>query len=123
MSCRENHPDDTSRRLVERMLEDESLTSGLVDDAAAALLDWGKMQVKALVRQAGGLWQEKLDKGFADLRHAMRYISKQVGETTPEMQIERVHTLLEAQAKARAEAEADSEHPLEGILEEEDYAA
>jgi hypothetical protein len=123
MPCCKNHPDDTTQRLVERMLEDESLTSGLVDDAAAVLLDWGKMQVLALVRQAEGLWQNGLDTEFANLRHTMRYISRQAGEAMPEMQIDQVHTLLEAQARVEAEAEAKDEHPLECTLEEADNAA
>lgn len=121
MPCCESHPDDTAQRLVERLLEDESLTSDLVDDAAATLLDWGKTQVQALVQQADGLRQKELAAGFASLRHAMRRISKQAGETTPEMQTERVRALLEAQVEA--EEQVDSKLPLESALEEENDAA
>jgi hypothetical protein len=123
MPCCKNCPDDTAQRLVERMLEDESLTSGLIDDAAAVLLDWGKTRLQALVQQAEGLWQNGLDKAFANLRHTMRDISKQAGKATPEMQIDQVHALLEAQARVETEVEAEEKYPLESTLEEKDHAA
>jgi len=73
------------RRAVERILEDESLTADLTDDAARTLLDWG-------VARAKGLWQEKAK--LADLRRAMKRINREAGKAAPEAQTEWVRVLL-----------------------------
>jgi len=75
---------ESHRYAVERILEDESLTADLTDDAAKTLLDWG-------VTRAKELGQEKK---FADLRRAMKRISREAGKAAPEAQAEWVRALL-----------------------------
>ncbi|MEA3339493.1 MAG: hypothetical protein U9R15_05950 [Chloroflexota bacterium] len=77
------------RRAVERILEDEALTSDLTDDSAALLLDWGLAQAKAMTQQA-----EDIGARLIDLRRAMKRINREGGKAAPEVQVERVRMLL-----------------------------
>ncbi len=87
------------RAASERILEDESLTSDLLDPAARVLLDWGQAQVEALVAQ--GTPSREFDARLADLRRTLKRIARQAGEeATPEAQVERVRDLLAATAEA-----------------------
>lgn len=79
---------------VERLLEDETLTSDLVDQAARVLLDWGVEQVSWIAQQADGVASSKLDAHLATIRRAMKRISKRAGEAPPGRQRERVRALL-----------------------------
>ncbi|HEY71972.1 MAG: hypothetical protein DRJ03_11225 [Chloroflexi bacterium] len=87
-------------RAVERILEDESLTADLTDDAARTLLDWG-------VARAKGLEQEKAK--LTDLRRAMKRINQEAGKAAPEAQVERVRALL-----AEIEAQPITEEVKDG---------
>ncbi|MFL7791182.1 MAG: hypothetical protein AB8I69_03505 [Anaerolineae bacterium] len=82
------------RSATERLLEDESLTADLVDDAAKLLLGWGLEMVKRAVQQAEGLPSEEIDTRLAELRHTMKRINREVGQVEPEAQAEQLQTLL-----------------------------
>jgi len=86
--------DPNHHHAVERILEDESLTADLADDAARTLLDWG-------VARAKGLGQRKK---FTDLRRAMKRVNREAGKAAPKAQVERVRALL---------AEIETEQTLE----------
>ncbi|MFQ6102152.1 MAG: hypothetical protein ACE5OS_13085 [Anaerolineae bacterium] len=89
-------------RAVERILEDESFTAGLTDDAARVLLDWG-------IAQAEGRSREQFDTKLADLRRTMKHINREAGKTAPEAQVERVQALLaEIEQMQDWEAENDA---------------
>jgi hypothetical protein len=79
------------RRTVERLLEDESLTAGLVDSAAGALLDWGLAQARALRERAGEVPAE----AWETLRGRMAHVRQRAAQATPEAQTERVRQLLD----------------------------
>lgn len=84
------------------ILEDESLTADLADDAARTLLDWG-------VARAQGISQEKPDSKLADLRRTMKRINKEAGKAAPEAQVERVRALLaEIETKQTLEVDNDA---------------
>ena len=97
-----------ARRLADRILEDESLTADLIDDAASALLDWGVAQAEALAELAERLSQEELDAYLADLRHTIKHINKQASEAVPEAQAEQVQALL-AELEMEEGLEAEDE--------------
>lgn len=80
----------TGRRAAERILEDESLTADLGDDAAGLLLDWGAAQAEAIARRA----QQALDAQLQALRRTMNRINRQAGRVPLEDQPQRVHALL-----------------------------
>jgi hypothetical protein len=75
-------------RAVECILEDESLTADLTDEAAKVLLDWGLAQAEAMAQQAD------LNARLANLRRTMKRINEQAGEAAPDDQVERVQMLL-----------------------------
>ncbi len=95
MSDLENH-----RRAAELILEDESLTADLTDDAARILLDWG-------VARAKGLYREELDSNLSALRRTMKSINREAGKVAPEAQVERVQALL-AEIENEQNVEADN---------------
>ncbi len=82
------------RRAVERILEDESLTADLTDEAALSLLNWGLAQVKALSQQAERYSPEELDSHIHVLRRTMKRIGHKAGQAQPEAQIERIQAML-----------------------------
>ena len=102
---------ESRRRAAERLLEDESLTADLTDDAARILLDWGLGQVE-------NLSQEEPSR-LASLRRSMRSINKQAGKALPEAQAERVRALLAEKVEQDTETEQvsrigpDAEYYLE----------
>jgi hypothetical protein len=81
------------RRAVERLLEDENLTSELTDEAADVLLQWGAAQAGAALQQARS---SRADSGtsIARLRRVMKRINEQAGAAAPDLQAERVRALL-----------------------------
>jgi len=86
-----NHAANLNRRhAVEMIMEDESLTADLSDDAATLLLDWAAARAKALVERANGPAPAEL----ADLRRAMKRVNREAGEAAPEAQVELVRALL-----------------------------
>ena len=91
------------RRAMERILEDESLTADLGDDAAQSLLDWGVAQTKVILEQAKEFAQEELDAHLVNLRRMIKRINRQAGQATPEAQVEQVEALL---------AEIEAEHDM-----------
>ena len=108
------------QRVVELLLEDESLTAELVDEAARSLLDWGVAQAETIAQQAEELSQDEISARLATLRHAMKHISKQAGEAASEAQAEQVRILLadtEAERVSAAEqgrrTRPDAEYYLE----------
>jgi glycine cleavage system pyridoxal-binding protein P len=108
MTCLDDHYRAMARRLADRILEDESLTADLIDDAASALLDWGVAQAEAMAELAERLSQEELNAYLADLRHTIKHINKQAGEAMPEAQVERVQALL-AEFETEEDLEAEDE--------------
>ncbi len=86
--------DETIRSAVERLLEDEALTADLVDAAARRLLDWGIMQVTAILRETGAASEEARTR-LAALRQQMRAIARQVGQLSPDEQPSALQRLLE----------------------------
>ncbi|MBN1976792.1 MAG: hypothetical protein JW918_05275 [Anaerolineae bacterium] len=85
---------DILRSATERLLEDESLTADLVDDAAKLLLNWGLEMVKRAVQQAEELPSEEIGARLAELRRTMKRINHDVGQAEPETQAEWVQALL-----------------------------
>jgi hypothetical protein len=96
---------DIRQRAAERLLEDESLTADLIDEAAKLLLDWGLAQAEAVAQQAEDLSIEGFDTRLADLRRALKRISKQVGEAASEAQAEQMRALLAEITPEREEPE------------------
>ncbi|MEA3376980.1 MAG: hypothetical protein U9R72_12375 [Chloroflexota bacterium] len=72
---------DARRHAVERLLEDETLTSRLTDEAAAVLLQWGAARAESSA-------------SIARLRLVMRCINEAAGAEPPAAQVERVRSLL-----------------------------
>jgi chaperonin cofactor prefoldin len=107
---------ETLQRVVERLLEDESLTADLIDEAAKVLLDWGLARADAMVQQETGeiLSPEEFDAQISQLRRTMKCISKQASEAPPDAQTQQVQELL-------AEIEtADGMAPIDLCQEVED---
>jgi len=69
-----------TRRAVERILGNASLTADLDDDAAKVLLDWGVACAEQIARSSGGLFdtqgEETMDVRLRDLRRLMRAVSR-----------------------------------------------
>ena len=68
------------QRAVERILENESLTADLDDDAAKVLIDWGVACAKQIARGTSGLFDaqgdETMDFRLRDLRRLMRAVNR-----------------------------------------------
>lgn len=92
----------------ERILEDESLTADLIDDAAKLLLDWGLAQAKMIAQRAERLSAEELGARLADLCRTLKHIGKQAGEAAPEAQPEMVQALLSEIGFEEEEPEVDA---------------
>ena len=111
---------DHRRHAVERILEDESLTADLVNDAAQSLLDWGVAQAEAIVQQAEELAQEglsQLNAHLASLRRTIKLIGRQAGEAAPEAQLEQVQALLvEIEMEQNSEAKNGAQSSESGDL-------
>ena len=93
MTCDETYH-DRHGRIFDKLLEDESLTSALVDEAARLVLDWGMTQVYATACTSEELSRAELVARLARLRHVMRCISERAGQAPAEQQVERVRLLL-----------------------------
>jgi hypothetical protein len=104
MTCSEEHP-DPKLRAVEQIREDESLTAGLVDEAATILLDWSTAQVEAAFREIEGVSQAELNARVARLRHLLKRINRQAGQATPDRQAQRVQALLDKVAASDEQAD------------------
>jgi hypothetical protein len=98
---------DILRSATERLLEDETLTADLVDDAAKLLLDWGLEMAKRAVQQANGLPSEEIDLRLTELRRTMKQINREVGQVEPEAQAEQLQTLLSEPATEEEEPEVE----------------
>jgi len=107
---------ESHRHAVERILEDETPTADLTA-AAQSLLDWGLARAKAIAQQAEYLSPEslsQLDAHLAALRRTMKRIGQQVGDATPEVQMEQVQILLvKIEIEQNLEAEIDTIHDPE----------
>ncbi len=69
------------RQAVERILEDESLTSGLEDAPAKVLIDWGVAEVERRARLTAHLLDEEaaadvLDQAVSRVRRVMKRVAK-----------------------------------------------
>jgi hypothetical protein len=93
--------EDRKRRAVEQLLEDESLTDDLVDEAASVLLDWGIRQLDAAFRGSDGLSPPELRRCSSRLRRMMRRINERVGRCSADQQAERVRMILSRIEEAR----------------------
>jgi hypothetical protein len=82
------------RRATERLLEDESLTAGLTDEAAKLLLDWGLAQAETMAQQSEGLSPKETGALLAGLRRTLKRIGQQASQVAPEAQVEQVQALL-----------------------------
>jgi hypothetical protein len=97
---------DQKRYAVEQIREDETLTADLVDEAAQILLDWATAQVEAAFQGTEELSQAELDACVARLRRFLKRINRRAGQAAPDMQAQRVRSLL---ARMESGAENDSE--------------
>lgn len=94
MTQQDQSPKDRKYRAVEQLLEDESLTDNLVDEAARVLLDWGAEQLTAASRPSEGFSQTELLRCASRLRRFLRRVNERVGEASPDQQAERVRMIL-----------------------------
>ncbi len=85
--------DSESRRAVERILEDESLTADLVDEAATMLLEWAAKRAEAVAEQTT-IPSTVRDDHLALIRWAMRHVNRVVGQRVPDEQAAGVRALL-----------------------------
>jgi len=83
-----------ARHLVERLLDDESLTADLKDEAAKRLLKWGVARVEEIAADSVIAEEERWDR-LADVRNVMKRINERVGPIRPECQPVCVELLLE----------------------------
>ena len=95
------------RRIAERILEDPTLTSDLIDPAARFLLEWGVRRAEKVAEQAADQGQEEVARQLALLRHTIRRVNTLAGQVPPTEQLQRVQTLL-----------SNNERPEEGELDE-----
>lgn len=103
---------DLRRRAVERILEDESLTADLVDEAATLLLDWGLARAEKAAQERHHLSLWKLDACIIGLKHTMAWVNDVVAEEPPQEQAERLRALLSQFERAptmESDREADHE--------------
>jgi hypothetical protein len=89
MRALENH-----RQAVERLLEDENLTSEFTDEAADILLRWGAAQAEMALGQARSSYRTDAGTSMSRLRRVMKRINEQAGAAPPDLQTERVRSLL-----------------------------
>jgi ATP/maltotriose-dependent transcriptional regulator MalT len=82
------------RRAIEHLLEDESLTADLVDQAARLLMDWGQVQAQAVLGETKGAPEEQRTR-LNDLRRTIRHIAHQVGQSPPAEQPQRLRAFLD----------------------------
>jgi len=80
--------------LAGRILEDETLTADLTDQAARVLLDWGLARAEVLATRVEDTPSFDVDAALTGLRRAMRRLAKLAGTARPESQVERLHELL-----------------------------
>jgi hypothetical protein len=97
---------ETHRRAVERLLQDETLTSELTDEAAEVLLQWGMAQAEAVLERASRSPQGDPWASIARLRRVMRRLNEQAGAAAPDLQVERLRSLL-GQLDSRSESAPD----------------
>jgi hypothetical protein len=93
---------------AERLLEDESLTADLIDDAAKLLLEWGLKMTERTVQQAKDLPLEEIEARLAELRRTMRRINHAIGQVEPEAQAERLRALLPEPSIEKEEPEVEA---------------
>jgi hypothetical protein len=87
-------PGGSKRRAIEQLLEDESLTDDLVDEAARLLLDWGVTQLDTLFQSAQEPSPAELDACALRLRRLMRRVNRRAGRASADQQAERVREIL-----------------------------
>jgi hypothetical protein len=97
---------ESHRRAVERILEDEGLTSELTDEAAEILLRWGGDQAEAALQRARRSPQAAPRASIARLRCVMKRLNEQAGAAAPDHQVERLRSLL-SQLDSRSESGLD----------------
>jgi hypothetical protein len=103
-------PRDRSERAVERFLEDESLTSRLVDEAARVLLDWAAARLSAASSPAADLSQIEFRRCSTRLRRIVRWVNEHAGQAPAAQQAERVRVLLSRiEAVGREDAPGERE--------------
>ncbi len=68
---------DLVQRAYERIMEDEGLTSDLLDDEAEILLRWAEQEIRRLVNQTRGMSEEAAWESLAPkLRYLRKYLRK-----------------------------------------------
>ena len=66
------------QRAVESVLENEALTSGLDEDAASALQDWGIKNVKKIAEETGDLDDERAEEAMYPKMKASRSLMRAI---------------------------------------------
>lgn len=82
------------QRAVERILEDEAITTGLVDSAARFLLEWTVKRIREIEQDWVGCPGEEVVRRLAELREATRRIARLAGQAPSEEQLQQVQALL-----------------------------
>lgn len=83
-----------SDRVIERLLEDESLTADLVDSAARRLLEWVVGQAEAILEPRSHGSAEESGQRLQALRRTARLVAELAGQSPPDLQLQIVNTLL-----------------------------
>jgi len=83
------------RRAIEHLLEDESLTADLVDQAARILIEWVQTRAGAILQETEGAPEERRARLTA-LQRTGRRIARRVGKSRPDEQPAGLKTFLDA---------------------------
>lgn len=89
-----------TQHAAERVLENESLTSNLDDDAARVLLDWGVRCAEQIARDTFGLSDELAEEAMYPRMRALRRLLRAVNRWAPMRQPMDVETLNKLLAQA-----------------------
>jgi hypothetical protein len=89
-----------AQRAAERILENESLTSNLDDNAAQVLLDWGLRCAEQIARDTFGLSDELAEEAMYPRMRALRRLLRAVNRWAPMRQPMDVDTLNKLLAHA-----------------------
>jgi hypothetical protein len=105
MRCNQSYS-GRKRRAIEQLLEDESLTADLGDEAAKLLLDWVTAQLDAARQPAEEPSQTDLGARISRLRRLMRRVNTRAGQASADQQAERVRTIL-SRLEERGDVDVD----------------
>jgi hypothetical protein len=98
---------ESHRRAVERIFQDESLTSELTDEAADILLRWGVDRAEEALEGARRSPSTDPRASITRLRKVMRCLNRLAGAVAPDRQVARLESLL-SELDSRSESARDS---------------